>query len=469
MDNASEAALRQLSGFRELQTFKESRFRRADLDQWVLRDLSVALRNTFGIGLQDVTDFILYFPCESFSYSSKASTTEHRTLEGAPKSHLAQFHTALLEKMIRDFVLPLHELNPRIRLYIENPLHGSFRYCGTVQRLVEQGWHIFRMDHCASAHPELDGPVEITTGTEVETGYFPLKGTAWLLPPRFNPYEVTLPPTCSRTKVCEMKIPGQNRHLRVICSSDKLHHRQQTVSGRDKSKVPLGALLHLLMRYGQIDILEDSHGCYCERCGDGGDGLQLCATEGCRRVQHVQCCPTDESANFAWVCDRCTEENLRVADQTVEGMLPGGVLELQAAGAAEIPEAVQVVSLCGGEQEMPAQTEEATAGGQQVVAQSSGFSSSEDSDGEIPTWRLEEMLATSIETVWSEAMLGRIMQLTTAQMTDRQRLVRDAERDRQKAADMLREHALRWGAGAAREADNVSDGRGTEKPPDKPD
>ena len=63
VDNASEAALRQLSGFRELQTFKESRFRRADLDQWVLRDLSVALRNIFGIGLQDVTDFILYFPC----------------------------------------------------------------------------------------------------------------------------------------------------------------------------------------------------------------------------------------------------------------------------------------------------------------------------------------------------------------------------------------------------------------------
>ena len=68
-----------------------------------------------------------------------------------------------------------------------------------------------------------------------------------------------------------------------------------------------------------------------------------------------------------------------------------------------------------------------------------------------------------------EAMLGRVMQLTTAQMTDRQRSIRDAERDRQKAADMLREHALRWGAGAAREADNVSDGRGTEKPPDKPD
>ena len=143
--------------------------------------------------------------------------------------------------------------------------------------------------------------------------------------------------------------------------------------------------------------------------------------------------------------------------------------ELQAAGVAEVPEAVQVVSLCGGEQEMTAQTEEATAGGQQVVAQSSGFSSSEDSDGELPTWRLEEMLASSIETVWSEAMLGRIMQLTTAQMTDRQRSVRDAERDRQKAADMLREHALRWGAGAAREADNVSDGRGTEKPPDEPD
>ena len=119
---------------------------------------------------------------------------------------------------------------------------------------------------------------------------------------------------------------------------------------------------------------------------------------------------------------------------------------------------------------MPAQAEEAAAGGQQVVAQSSGFSSSEDSDGEIPTWRLEEMLASSIETVWSEAMLGRIMQLTTAQMTGRpQRSVRDAERDRQKAADMLREHALRWGAGAAREADNVSDGRGTEKPPDEPD
>ena len=186
-------------------------------------------------------------------------------------------------------------------------------------------------------------------------------------------------------------------------------------------------------------------------------------------MQHVQCCPTDESANFAWVCDRCTEENLRVADQTVGGVPPGGVLELQAAGVAEVPEAVQVVSLCGGEQEMTAQTEEATAGGQQVVAQSSGFSSSEDSDGELPTWRLEEMLASSIETVWSEAMLGRIMQLTTAQMTDRQRSVRDAEKDRQKAADMLREHALRWSAGAAREADNVSDGRGTEKPPDEPD
>ena len=67
---------------------------------------------------------------------------------------------------------------------------------------------------------------------------------------------------------------------------------------------------------------------------------------------------------------------------------------------------------------MTAQTEEATAGGQQVVAQSSGFSSSEDSDGEIPTWRLEEMLASSIETVWSEAILGRIMQLTTAQLDD---------------------------------------------------
>ena len=47
--------------------------------------------------------------------------------------------------------------------------------------------------------------------------------------------------------------------------------------------------------------------------------------------------------------------------------------------------------------------------------------------------------------------------------------MRDAERDRQKAADMLREHALRWSAGAAKEADGVISGRGTEMPPEKPD
>ena len=62
-------------------------------------------------------------------------------------------------------------------------------------------------------------------------------------------------------------------------------------------------------------------------------------------MQHEKCCPTDESANFAWVCDRCTEENLRVADQAGEGVLSGGMVELQAAGVAEIPGAVQVVSL----------------------------------------------------------------------------------------------------------------------------
>ena len=66
-------------------------------------------------------------------------------------------------------------------------------------------------------------------------------------------------------------------------------------------------------------------------------------------------------------------------------------------------------------------------------------------------------------------MLGRVLQLTQAQMTPRQRSVRDAEQDRQKAADMLREHALRWSAGASKEADGTSDGRGTEMPPDKPD
>ena len=78
-------------------------------------------------------------------------------------------------------------------------------------------------------------------------------------------------------------------------------------------------------------------------------------------------------------------------------------------------------------------------------------------------------LANSIETVWSGAMLGRVMQLTTAQMTPRLRSVRDEGQDRQKAADMLREHALRWSAGAAKEANGTSDGRGTEMPPDKPD
>ena len=44
---------------------------------------------------------------------------------------------------------------------------------------------------------------------------------------------------------------------------------------------------------------------------------------------------------------------------------------------------------------------------------------------------------------WSEAMLGRVMQLTWARMSSTQRSMRDREQDRQRAADMLRERALR--------------------------
>ena len=175
--------------------------------------------------------------------------------------------------------------------------------CRPVQELVAQGWWLYRMDHCASAHPDLDREVAITEDGEVTAGLFPLKGTIWAVPKKLHPSDITHLPTCSRTEVCIMKIPGADKHLRVICSSSLLHERQQVVSDKAKPLVPLGAIAHWWVRYSQMGGCSDGHGFYCERCGDGGNGLQTCSTPGCPRVQHEQCCPTDESLNWDWVCD----------------------------------------------------------------------------------------------------------------------------------------------------------------------
>ena len=180
MDILSDTALRCYPGFCSLQSRPESHFKRADLDQWDLQDLRMVVRNRLSIAAEDLTWLIVYPPCETFSYGSRSSILEHRTLDGAAKTHIAQFHTALLHKLIHDIILPLHAANPQLRILLENPLHGCFRYCLPVQELVAQGWWLYRMDHCASAHPELDGEVAITEDGEVSAGLFPLKGTIWV-------------------------------------------------------------------------------------------------------------------------------------------------------------------------------------------------------------------------------------------------------------------------------------------------
>ena len=72
--------------------------------------------------------------------------------------------------MLHKIILPLHAVVPWLKILIENPLHGCFRYCLPIQELTQQGWWVYRMDHCAGAYPPLDGEVAVTEDKEVAPG-----------------------------------------------------------------------------------------------------------------------------------------------------------------------------------------------------------------------------------------------------------------------------------------------------------
>lgn len=280
-------------------------FVRRNVGLMTLAELERELAVRMGARLADITMLVLYMDCTTFSWASLSSATDHRSLEGAPKSYLAQSHTAVLTSILDDIVLPMRAQYPNVLVWLENPAHGSFRLSAPVTRLQEEGWWVLTGDHCAGASAELDGPVRSTTGAQIEAGLFPLKRSVYVVPKLLDPHWVGDLPRCTRAVPCAMKIPGTDRHVRVICARPGLLEAQAVSGSTMKARVPLGVIGHLRRLWHLAMTGADGWESYCERYGDGGT-VMTCTSPGCTRVQHEKCSGRDQSRNYEWICDRCT-------------------------------------------------------------------------------------------------------------------------------------------------------------------
>ena len=93
-DIKSAAQLAKDPAFADLLNQDGFHFVRRNVGLMTLAELEDELAVRIGARLADVTMLVLYMDCTTFSWASLSSATDHRSLEGAPKSYLAQNHTA---------------------------------------------------------------------------------------------------------------------------------------------------------------------------------------------------------------------------------------------------------------------------------------------------------------------------------------------------------------------------------------
>ena len=189
----------------------------------------------------------------------------------------------------------------------ENPEHGVFTRHSTVRALYSTDrWQLLFSSHCASACPNLDGPVDPNTDTP---GLFPQKDSVWLV--ANMPVDSSLP-QCKNA--CRMRIPSTSLHRLVVSrpASRHLHPGQSVLRTDDprRSMLPLGIMQHLWRQHLTWISRTDTSDTHCSICGQSSsssdDPLIICDSQGCQRVQHRSCSNLDKVPPRAdWFCLMC--------------------------------------------------------------------------------------------------------------------------------------------------------------------
>ena len=238
--------------------------------------------------------------CSTYSWAGMSVVT-HRTIEGAAVSATAVHHTKMLRSMVR-LAERYVQATPTGLFTFESPRHGSFKSQTDIQGLLaSEGWMLFVTNYCAAACPFLDGMVYEKDGG-LSGAVWPSKTTVIVAYGLGDKGEL---PQCLGSD-CRMMVPGQTYHAKVICSTSQGFKPQQSrVKSEDKSMIPKGLFQAILNKHEEYKKQCDGSAFYCFKCGDGGEELLVCDTDGCPRVQHAGCDKIMSTEFDDWYCDIC--------------------------------------------------------------------------------------------------------------------------------------------------------------------